>query len=88
MSVIRSGLRVPSVLLIGLIRLYQLTIARIFAPRCRFHPSCSEYAIQSLRARGLVRGGASAAWRVLRCGPWTSGGLDPVPVSRSEVAHG
>ncbi|MGH2784957.1 MAG: membrane protein insertion efficiency factor YidD [Actinomycetota bacterium] len=85
----RDLLRIPSLLLIGLIRLYQLSIARALPQRCRFHPSCSEYAIRSLRERGLIRGAPAAAWRVLRCGPWSAGGLDPVRVPRmSETVDG
>jgi len=81
-------LRGPSLLVIGLIRLYQLTLAKALPQRCRFHPSCSEYAVQALRERGLVRGGVAAAWRVFRCGPWTKGGLDPVRPRLSEAARG
>ena len=81
-------LRGPSVLVVWLIRLYQLTLAKALPQRCRFHPSCSEYAVQALRERGLVRGGAAAAWRIVRCGPWSRGGLDPVTVRLSEVARG
>jgi putative membrane protein insertion efficiency factor len=81
-------LRGPSLLVIGLIRLYQLTLAKALPQRCRFHPSCSEYAVQALRERGLVRGGAAAAWRIVRCGPWSRGGLDPVKVRLSEAARG
>jgi uncharacterized protein len=70
--------RIPSILVIGLIRLYQRTVAKALPQRCRFHPSCSEYAVEALRAKGLVRGGGAAAWRLMRCGPWSAGGIDPV----------
>ena len=46
------------------------------APTCKFHPSCSEYAALAVRRHGVVRGSAKAAWRVLRCNPWTRGGVD------------
>lgn len=82
----RRVVGLPALLVIGLIRLYQLTLAKALPQRCRFHPSCSEYAVGSLRSRGLIRGGAAAAWRIVRCGPWSRGGIDPVPVS--EVARG
>ena len=74
----RQLLSVPSLLVVGLIRLYQATLARVLPQRCRFHPSCSEYAVQALREKGLVRGGAAAVWRLVRCGPWSRGGVDPV----------
>ena len=84
-----SGLlRAPTFALIGLIKLYQLTLGKALPQRCRFHPSCSEYAVQSLREHGLIRGGAAAGWRIVRCGPWSRGGIDPVKVRLGEVARG
>ena len=64
---------------IGLIRLYRLTISPLLGPRCRFYPSCSHYAEQSIGRFGLVRGGWLALKRLLRCGPWHPGGVDEVP---------
>lgn len=49
------------------------------APSCRFLPTCSEYAIEAVKTRGIVVGGALATWRVLRCNPLCRGGYDPVP---------
>jgi len=46
------------------------------APTCKYHPSCSEYAAGALRKHGPVKGSAKAAWRVLRCNPWSHGGVD------------
>jgi len=46
---------------------------------CRFHPSCSQYAIDALRTRGVAAGSALALWRLLRCQPFSRGGYDPVP---------
>ena len=53
--------------------------AGLRAPRCRFHPSCSSYAVAALRGHGAARGTILAARRVGRCHPWNPGGLDPVP---------
>lgn len=65
-------------LLLGLVHLYRLTaVAR--APRCRFLPSCSTYAVQALRTHGALRGTWLAMRRVGRCHPWNPGGIDPVP---------
>ena len=68
---------------IGGIHLYQATLSRAFAASgvaCRFSPTCSHYAEACVRRYGLVRGGALAVVRVLKCGPWTpSGTLDPPP---------
>lgn len=60
------------------IRLYQLTIAVILPKCCRFYPSCSEYAIQSLQTHGPWRGGLKALGRICRCHPFNRGGYDPV----------
>lgn len=62
----------------ALVRLYQVSIGRAFAGRCRFHPSCSNYAIEAFRTNGLLKGGVQATWRLLRCGPWAAGGVEPV----------
>ena len=65
--------------MLGLIALYRATLGPLLAGRCRFHPSCSAYAAEAVRIHGAVRGGALAAWRLLRCSPLTAGGIDPVP---------
>ena len=71
-------LRVPSLLGVGLVWLYRLTFGALFPTTCKYHPSCSEYAVQALRRHGLVCGSILAAWRLLRCNPWSHGGFDPV----------
>ena len=60
------------------IRLYQRTISLAFPFRCKYYPSCSEYAIQAVRAYGILKGLVLAAWRLLRCNPLSDGGFDPV----------
>ena len=72
--------------LLGLIRLYQLTLSGWLGGQCRFYPSCSQYAREAIEAHGACRGSALAAWRILRCGPFTGGGFDPVRRRRSEPA--
>jgi uncharacterized protein len=62
-----------------LIRAYQLTLSPLLGPRCRFYPSCSQYALEALRAHGAVHGCWLALRRLLRCHPWHAGGYDPVP---------
>lgn len=66
-------------LLIGLVMLYRRVISPALPPTCRYHPSCSAYALDSLQTHGVVKGVALAGWRLLRCNPFTAGGLDPVP---------
>jgi putative membrane protein insertion efficiency factor len=73
--------RMPSLLLRGAIRLYQLTLAYFFVGACRFEPSCSAYAAEAVVRHGALKGSFLAAHRLCRCGPWTAGGYDPVPVA-------
>jgi uncharacterized protein len=65
--------------LVAAIDLYQRIVSPVLPPSCRFVPSCSQYAQIALRRHGLVRGAWLAVGRLLRCGPWSSGGFDPVP---------
>jgi putative membrane protein insertion efficiency factor len=53
-------------------------------PGCRFQPTCSEYAYIALQRHGLLRGGAMAVWRLLRCHPFSRGGFDPVPLTAEQ----
>jgi putative membrane protein insertion efficiency factor len=66
-------------LLVVLVRAYQRAISPFLAPACRFHPSCSSYAVGALERHGALRGGWLAARRLLRCHPFHPGGIDPVP---------
>lgn len=61
-----------------LIRGYQRGISPFLPPACRFAPTCSEYGYQAIEKYGIIRGGAMAVWRVLRCNPFNKGGFDPV----------
>jgi putative membrane protein insertion efficiency factor len=62
--------------LILLIRLYQKFISPLFPSTCRFHPSCSSYAIMAIEKYGVIKGGLKATWRILRCNPFAKGGID------------
>src|SRR5216110_2611082 len=58
------------------VRLYQLLVSPLLpANTCKYHPSCSEYAVLAIRKHGVLRGIALAAWRLLRCNPWSHGGV-------------
>ncbi|MGW8286901.1 MAG: membrane protein insertion efficiency factor YidD [Desulfobulbales bacterium] len=61
-----------------MIRGYQILISPLFPPVCRFTPSCSQYAIDAIKCHGAFRGSLMAAWRILRCHPFSDGGYDPV----------
>jgi len=67
-------------LLRALIRGYQLFVSPWLGPRCRFHPSCSHYALEAVRVHGSLHGSYLAVRRLLRCHPWHRGGYDPVPL--------
>lgn len=67
----------PGGLLIGLVRLYQNLISPWIGANCRFHPTCSEYFIQSVKKHGAVRGTCRGLWRICRCHPFHPGGDDP-----------
>lgn len=69
----------PRLVLMAMIRFYQLTISRALPPNtCRFYPSCSRYGYQAIYKYGVLRGSIMAIWRVLRCNPFNPGGYDPV----------
>jgi putative membrane protein insertion efficiency factor len=65
--------------LIGLVGLYRVTISPLLGPTCRYYPSCSVYALGSLRQHGSLKGSVLVGYRLLRCNPWSGGGVDPVP---------
>ena len=64
------------------IRLYQRVLSPIMPARCKYHPTCSEYAVQAIRMHGVMRGLVLAGWRILRCNPLSNGGIDPVENQR------
>jgi uncharacterized protein len=63
---------------IAVIRVYQRVLSPLLGPRCKYYPSCSEYAVQAIGRYGILRGAVLAAWRLLRCNPFSHGGYDPV----------
>ena len=75
---------IPALLLAGLVRIYQWTVRPLIGSNCRFHPSCSDYAIEALAIHGAWRGALLAGRRVLRCNPWVAGGYDPVPLGNCD----
>lgn len=66
-------------ILLGIIRLYQMTLSRSLPPTCRFTPSCSQYSFEAIDRYGALQGGWMAVKRISRCHPFNPGGYDPVP---------
>ena len=66
-------------LLVSLLRAYQYAISPFLGRRCRYYPSCSEYAVEAVEKHGAIKGGWLGVKRVCRCHPWHPGGYDPVP---------
>ncbi len=69
MNAVRSVFTAP-------VRFYQRAISPALPARCKYHPSCSEYAVAAVRRYGVLRGIVLAVWRLLRCNPWSHGGVD------------
>jgi putative membrane protein insertion efficiency factor len=75
----RAVRRAPALAAVGVIRAYQIVLSPLAGATCRYYPSCSAYAVGALRVHGLVKGLGLSVWRVLRCNPWSLGGVDHVP---------
>jgi putative membrane protein insertion efficiency factor len=66
-------------ILIGSIRFYQKNISVRSAPKCKYYPTCSHYAVEAIQTHGAFKGFFLSIWRILRCNPFSKGGVDPVP---------
>lgn len=73
--------RAPSSPLVGFIRLWRRLISPLYGQVCAFYPSCSAYGLEAVTVHGLCKGSLLTTWRILRCNPFTGGGVDPVPPS-------
>ncbi len=71
-------------LLQAIIRAYQILLSPFWGSQCRFHPTCSSYAIEALDKHGAIKGSILAIYRIFRCNPWAKGGIDPVPDKKSK----
>ena len=69
---------------IGIIKLYQIVLSPMLGPTCRFHPSCSHYAIDAITEHGMIKGTWLSIKRILKCHPLNNGGYDPVPKKKAE----
>ena len=75
----RGVLNIPRYAVMALIKVYQMTVSPLLGPTCKYYPSCSHYGLEAVRRHGAIKGSVMAAWRVLRCNPWSNGGVDEVP---------
>ncbi len=71
-------------LIIKAIRFYQRKISPLFLPRCRYYPTCSQYAVEAVERHGVIKGSLLAIARLLRCNPLFPGGYDPVPEKKDK----
>lgn len=69
--------RLPEMLLVLFVRVYQKTISRLYGDVCRFEPSCSHYFIGAVKKHGAIVGTLKGIWRICRCNPFNEGGIDP-----------
>jgi putative membrane protein insertion efficiency factor len=69
------------------VRVYRRWLSPLLPNRCKYHPSCSAYAVEAVRSYGVIRGAVLAGWRLLRCNPWSHGGYDPVEHQRLFQPH-
>ena len=74
----------PRNVCVVLLRAYRAVVSPLYGEVCRYHPSCSRYALEAIQQHGVVRGSAMGAWRIGRCNPWASGGIDDVTPPRRQ----
>jgi uncharacterized protein len=78
----RRPARLARALAVAPITVYQRVVSPAIPRRCKYEPTCSRYAVEAIREYGILRGAVLAAWRLLRCNPWSYGGYDPVEAQR------
>ena len=65
-------------IILYLIKMYRTKISPMYPPRCKYVPTCSQYALEAIEKYGIIKGGLMSIWRILRCNPFSKGGFDPV----------
>ncbi|MBR4435960.1 MAG: membrane protein insertion efficiency factor YidD [Clostridia bacterium] len=73
---------------IYLIRIYQVYVSPRHPGKCKYSPTCSNYAIEAIRVHGAIKGSLLSFWRILRCNPFSKGGYDPVPEKKQKTPSG
>src|SRR5690554_6596542 len=76
----------PRNIAIACMKVYRKLVSPLYGDVCRYWPTCSRYALESFQHRGFVEGAARTAWRLLRCHPWSQGGIDdPAPLRNTQL---
>ncbi|MEI3336444.1 MAG: membrane protein insertion efficiency factor YidD [Clostridium sp.] len=65
-------------IILYLIKMYRTKISPMYPPRCKYIPTCSQYAVEAIEKYGVIKGGLMSIWRILRCNPFSKGGFDPI----------
>lgn len=76
-------LLLPRNLCIAVLQLYRKLISPLYGDVCRYYPSCSRYTLEAIQQWGMIRGIGLGAWRIVRCNPWASGGVEDIPEPRT-----
>ncbi|MGO1495920.1 membrane protein insertion efficiency factor YidD [Agrococcus casei] len=75
----RTVLLLPRNACVAVLLVYRKLISPIYGDVCRYYPSCSRYTLEAIQQWGVIRGVGLGAWRILRCNPWSAGGVDDIP---------
>ena len=87
-TIVQAAITLPQNVLIAFIKVYRAIVSPLYGNVCRYYPSCSAYGLEALTTHGAIRGLSLTVRRLLRCHPWATGGLDPVPPGRRIFAPG
>lgn len=87
-TLVQAAITLPQNVLIAFIKVYRAIVSPLYGNVCRYYPSCSAYGLEALTTHGAIRGLSLTVRRLLRCHPWATGGLDPVPPGRRTFAPG
>ena len=87
-TIVQAAITLPQNVLIAFIKVYRAIVSPLYGNVCRYYPSCSAYGLEALTTHGAIRGLSLTVRRLLRCHPWATGGLDPVPPGWRTFAPG
>lgn len=76
--------KTPKTIYIFIIKIYRFFISPLYGPVCKYYPSCSEYSLKAVKTHGFCKGIYLTGWRILRCNPWSLGGVDEIPLKKNK----